>query len=147
MTVVSASWELQKAVVARAIADSDVQKYLGASKTRLLDFIPKDVTYPFAFIGDGDESNIGPGCDDEETSFRTGHTVAITVVTSDESGYTACKPIAAAIVKALHGITLSISGYDDASLFYKTVVYRRNPDVSAQRQATIIFETELSPSS
>lgn len=141
MTTLSASWELQKALVAFLKSDGGVQAVFGTNPCRLFDDIPEGAISPFVIVGDEEEDSRAA-----EEIPGTGHMFALTVV-STNTGFQKSKEGAQTLKDVLEQATLTITGFEVGTITYHRTSHRRNPDQATFRQSTLLFEVELRPTS
>src|ERR1700743_1157927 len=96
----SASFSLQAAIFAALSADSTLQSLIG---TRLYDAVPQAPAFPYAVLGDDEETNW-----DTATDQGSEHIVTIDVW-SQGGGHKESKTIADAVRAVLDGAALSPS--------------------------------------
>jgi hypothetical protein len=123
-----ANWALQEAVFAELSANAEVQAVLG-DPPRLYDAVPRAAAFPYAVLGDGQET-------DASTASEAGseHILAIHVW-SRGGGHREAKEIAAAIRDCLDGAALSLAGFALIDLAFRTADYAREPDGETWRAA------------
>jgi hypothetical protein len=137
----SASWELQKALVAFLAADAGVQAVLGTSPCRIFDDVPPDAQTPYVLAGDEEEDTRAG-----EDIPGSGHMFALTVCSADV-GFRSCKEIAQILRDLLDGNSLDVPGFSAGTITWHRTSHRRNPDQATLRQSTLVFEIELRPTS
>lgn len=132
-----ANWALQQAVFAELSTNADVQSVLG-NPARLFDAVPRDAVFPYAVLGDGQET-------DWSTATEQGseHILALHVW-SRGGGHREAKQIAAAIRGALGGAALTLAGFALIDLRFQSADYTRQPDGDTWR-ASLRFRAVTEP--
>ena len=132
-----ASWALQQAVFAALCANAEVQAALG-TPPRLYDAVPREAVFPYAVLGDGQES-------DWSTATEQGgeHTLAIHIW-SRGSGHREAKQIAGAIRDGLTGAALVLTGFALIGIGFLSADYARQLDGETWR-ASLRFRAVTEP--
>ena len=119
MTVVDASWEVQKAVYAALNADGT----LGALITGVYDYVPKGTAAPYVIIGEDDASWTG--------TFQRNWLevdIEITSWTEGARGRKTLKEIMDAVANVLHKGTLSLATWTHISTLLESTDTFRDED-------------------
>lgn len=131
----SASLELQKAMVARLNADTDVTALVG---TRIYDRPPPDPTFPYITFGPCQTSPNRADCYD-------GTTLVIQLDAWSRSvGFPEVKRIEQAVRDSLTEVELSITGYRLLDLWLEEIQTMRDPDGLTNHSA-ITFRVSTEP--
>ena len=131
------NWALQQAIYAGLGANAQVQAVLG-NPPRLYDAVPRDAVFPYAVLGDGQET-------DASTATEQGseHTLAVHIW-SRAGGHRECKQTAEAIRDALDNAALVLAGFALIDIRFQSADYARQPDGETWR-ASLRFRAVTEP--
>lgn len=132
-----ASWALQQALFAELSADADVQSLLG-DPPRLYDAVPREAVFPYAVLGDGQETDASTA-----TGQGSEHLLALHVWSRGQ-GHREAKQIARAIRACLDGASLVLTGFALVGIAFRSADYARQPDGDTWR-ATLRFRAVTEP--
>jgi len=132
-----ANWALQEAVFAELSANAGVQSALG-DPPRLYDAVPRAAAFPYAALGDGQETDFSTA-----TEQGSEHILALHVW-SRGGGHREAKQIAAAIRDCLDGASLALAGFALVGIAFQSADYARQPDGETWR-ASLRFRAVTEP--
>jgi len=135
----ASSWALQQAIFAALSADTGVKSVLG-NPARLFDAVPRDTVFPYAVIGDGQETDFSTA-----TDAASEHVVRVDVW-SRAGGHKECKLAADAVRHVLDGAALTLSGHTLVDIRFLDADHARETDGETYR-ASLRFRAVTEPSS
>lgn len=116
----SADLELQEAIYSRLVADPALSALVGS---RIYDKPEDDATYPYVTIGEADAQRDDATCVNGQRIYLTLHAWS-----TYSGGFKEVKPIAAAVVDALHLDPLALTTFRLSSIVHRTTRTFRDPD-------------------
>jgi hypothetical protein len=117
----SASWALQQAVFAALAADDNIKDIVD-DPPRIYDSVPRGAAFPYIVIGESRESDAGTATDAAMVHTLTIH------VWSRAPGTRESRVAAAAVLDALNGAQLAITGHTLVDLRWLDTDTRREGD-------------------
>lgn len=136
---IGADLDLQRAIVTKLKADTDLQALL-ANPIRLFQDVPKDPTFPYMTLGPSQRLPDLAECIDGAEIFPEFH------VYTRAPGYELVKRIGATLIDILHDATLSLGEHRCLLIHLSNELYFVEPD-NLTKHGVITFRALVEPTS